>query len=42
VDLPDIITVLAGLEALLYEMELMPKALLGKGVAAAQIAYFHE
>ena len=42
VDLPDIITVLAGLEALLYEMELMPKTLLGKGVAAAQIAYFHE
>ncbi len=42
VDLPDIITVLAGLEALLYEMELMPKTLLGKGVAAAQVAYFHE
>ena len=42
VDLPDIITVLAGLEALLYEMELMPKSLLGKGVAAAQMSYFHE
>ncbi len=42
VDLPDIITVLAGLEALLYEMELMPKSFLGKGVAAAQVSYFHE